>query len=221
MHNLFIKRLKSRRKLFFGSSSIFFILFSTLNILFLFCWNFFSQIFLYSYGYNNHHFYSSNDVCIKEAIKLYTENDIALSYDIENEIEDDAIIFQAFVSPNTFLEEYGIRLTSRLFVNMKVKEKVIFSNMENMDYCLVSENYGYEGNTLEKNGKKYPIQSTFQLKMTSAVISSLKTSNIKDLKLALFVEKAIDKEESAQIIVNGHEDMAKKHNLVSFWKSSL
>ncbi len=216
MHNLFIKRLKSRRKLFFGSSSIFFYFIFDIKHPLSFLLEFFSQIFLYSYGYNNHHFYSSNDVCIKEAIKLYTENDIALSYDIE----DDAIIFQAFVSPNTFLEEYGIRLTSRLFVNMKVKEKGIFSNMENMDYCLVSENYGYEGNTLEKNGKKYPIQSTFQLKMTSAVINSLKTSNIKDLKLALFVEKAIDKEESAQIIVNGHEDMAKKHNLVSFWKSS-
>lgn len=215
MHNLFIKRLKSRKKQFFGSSSIFFILFSTLNILFLFCWNFFSNIYLFSFGYNNDYYYSYNDVNIKEAEETYPIEDIAFSYDIENKIEDETIIFEAFVSPNTFLEEYGIRLTNRLFVNMKVKDKDIFSNMESMDYCIISENYRHERNSLSKNGKEYPILSTFQLEMTSAIISSLRTSNIKDMQLALFVEKTIDKDKSAQIIVKGHEEAAEKDDLIS------
>ncbi len=215
MHNLFTKRLRNRKKVFFGSSSIFFILFSTLNILFLFTWNFFSQIFLYSYGYNNDNYYSINDVNINEAKEIYPEKDIAFSYDVENRVEDDVIFFQAYVSTNTFLDEYGIRLTSRLFVNMKVKHKSMFSDLENTDYCIVSENYRHDGSSLFRKGKEYPIKSTFQLEMTSAVINSLKTSNIKEMQLALFVEKTIDDEKSGQIIVNGHEDLAKKHDLIS------
>lgn len=215
MHNLFIKRIKKRRKLFIRTSFIFFIMFSTLNILFVFCWNFFGQIFLYSFGYNDNHYYSQNVVSYQTVENYFPKDDIALSYDIENHVEDRDIIFSAFCTPNTFQKNYGIKLSLRLFVNIDVNDKKAIENNKNKNYCIVSDNFKNKEDSFSVNGKEFPVVTTFKLNMTSAIIDSLKSSNIDDIQLVLFVENKIDEDTSFNVILNGHEALASRFDFKS------
>ena len=71
MLNLLIKKIKNNKSIFFSSSFLLFTLFATLNILFLFCWNFFSAIYLYSSGYSDSSYYSINKVDYENLEKEY------------------------------------------------------------------------------------------------------------------------------------------------------
>lgn len=213
MHNLLIKRLKKRKSLTIQSSSILFILFSTLNILFIFCWNFFSNIYVFSYGYKNTDYYSNNVFVYGDLINKFPMDNIAISYNIENEVKDNSIVFKAYCSSNTFSENYGIKISNRIFFTIDVND---INKTKSLDqYCIVSENYYKTEGNITNNDISFPIAATFKLNMTKAIKDSLKSSDITDVKSVLFVEKDIDKNTSTNVILRGNEELAKQHDLIS------
>lgn len=119
----------------------------------------------------------------------YKEEDVAYSFDIENTIiEEDTLFSTAYCNDNTIFKDFGIQLSDRVFVKMKDINK--FEN-RNDGYCLVSNNFKLETQSLKKKNISYPIVGTFQLDMTSEIRKSFQQSGIKDIQLALFVDKSI------------------------------
>lgn len=179
-----------------------FTLFATLNILFLFCWNFFSAIYLYSSGYSDSSYYSINKVDYENLEKEYYREDFAYSFDIENSIIDgDTLLSSAYCDENTLYGDFGICLSSRVFV----KAKNISKKETSDSYCFVSDNFKTKETTLMKNDIVYPIQGTFQLEMTPEIRKSFKQSGINSIELALFVDKKI-KPDAVNLIVNNSEE---------------
>lgn len=188
MLDLLIKKIKNNKAIVTSSCVLLFTMFATLNILFLFCWNFFGSIYLYSFGYSDTSYYSRNPVSYDVVEREYKEEDVAWSYDIENSLVDGNILFStAYCDENTLYGDFGLCLDSRVFVRMKD----VSSRETSRYYCFVSDNFKTQEKTLTKNDIAYPIAGTFHLEMTSEIKKSFRQSGIDDIELALFIDKRI------------------------------
>ncbi|MFA6829798.1 MAG: hypothetical protein WCR67_03760 [Bacilli bacterium] len=200
MFNLFRKRIIGSGKRTIASASIFFIFFICLDILICLVCSFFWSIYIYSFGYDNNSYYFERTNIGQEYLDL-PEEDWSYSINVNAEFTSDTVFYSLYSNENSFENNFGYMLSSRVFAKFDFKETAEEENLrkEHPYYCIVSETFNPDITAITKNGKEYEIVSRQKLSISAPIKSHFSQSGIDNIVLTVF----IDDEVSSQMI-NSH-----------------
>lgn len=155
MHKLFIKRLKHYSKRSILSSVVYLFLFCALNVLFCLTYSFFSHIYLFSDGFNNDLYYTSDFYSsFLDNQNEPTLQDACLLYGINSKSDGDSISYTGYIKSWSVENENGLFISDRVYYRLSTNQPI---NLKGDCYALSSNN------SLKKvnyNGKDYPVKGS-------------------------------------------------------------
>lgn len=191
MSNLLFSKLKKNKKRCLLTSLVFFIQFICLNLLIYLSWGFVNNFYLYSFGYDNANYYDFGSGVNTKILNELNPNDYSFSYDITVSTNENSLIYSAYTDESSFLNNYGIVLSDRVFTH--IKSKLSSSDVKNYSkYCLCSSSLKGDNSSFFKNDVEYQLLDTVEVSFSKNIKSKFKQEGFDNIEVVLFIDKTID-----------------------------
>ncbi len=214
MPNLFLRRILSHRKRALLSSAIYCALFCALNFLFCLVYSFFSHIYLYSDGFDNDSYYSTQQVSNTEGRLDLT--DASLLYGLQSEYQGEFISYTGFISVDSLDSDNGLFRSSRVFYRI---DNIEFPSGIKDKFAISSDS---SQRTVVFDQTTYPVVGTRKISPTYNTKKRLDANGFGETKITLVVDSSKDyckTDGFYSTIIKGNDEL-RKGDTMDFQKGS-